>query len=493
MTKKVRALFIVIAIFSLTLGCVPFAGKAERPPAKENEFSAELEYLLNDPNLQNALVGIYIESLTNGHVKYHHNEHRLFVPASNMKLFTTAASLVNLGPHYRFRTGIYYDGQITGQTLSGDLIVKGSGDPTISGRFYQDDIYAVFRAWADSLKKHGIKRIEGDLVGDNSYFTGATMAEGWNWDDETFWYSAHTSALSFNDNCVNIRVTGGQKIGDPVQLQIEPDLPCVTIVNTARTVDDSVSTLNFRRSRGGNTILVYGNFPIHKGSTQESITVEDPAQMFLYVLKTVLNSNGVEVAGNLKVIEQRKYNYLQLHRLFEHTSPEMKDIIRVVNKRSHNFYADQLLKTLGATFNGEGSFEAGSEMVSNWLHSIGVAPNEFIMVDGSGLSRKNFVAPNATATLLRWMFRSPYYEDFFNSLSISGTDGTMEDRMKGMLAQGRVHAKTGYVKHMRSLSGYAFNKDDRPFLFVLMVNNFSVPVSYVNLLQDRICELIVRY
>ena len=491
--KRFYYLFIILIPFVFNTGCVSVKGPVKIPETTEQKRITAIDFLLNDPNIQNALVGIYVESLKDGRVLYHRNEHRLFVPASNMKLFTTAAALVNLGPDYRYQTGIYTNGNVEKGVLSGDLIVRGSGDPTISGRFYNDDKYAVFKAWADSLKQLGIKEINGNLVGDNSFFDGPTLAEGWNWDDEQYWYSAHVTALAYNDNCVDVTITPAEQPGGPVNLTVDPKLPFVTLVNQTRTVADSINTLDFTRSPGGNVITFFGDFPKQKKQDKESVALQNPSMMFLQVLKDVLAANGISVSGRLQLIEQPGFEYQKLHRLFYHFSPPLREIVRVVNKISHNFYADMLLKTLGATFKREGSFAAGAQFVREWLQSIGVSPNEFINVDGSGLSRKNFVAPNATATLLRWMYHSKYFEDYFDSLPVAGKDGSMGDRMKGTLAEGRIHAKTGYVKHMRSLSGYAIGTNNQTYLFVMMMNNYSVPVRYINLLQDRICEQIVQF
>jgi len=491
--KRVSTAIIVFVLILAFAGCSPQNLKSSADGRRSGDLQQAIDYLLADPNLQNAMLAVYIESLDNGRVLYHRNEHKLFIPASNMKLFTTAASLEKLGADFRFKTEIYTDGVLQDSVLHGNMIVRGSGDPTISGRMYDQNMFAVFQAWADSLKKKGIRRIKGDLIGDNSYFTDAPMAEGWNWDDEPFWYSARTSALSFNDNCVDVTVTAAPKSGQPVSVQIQPQISGIAVISTAKTVTDSVSTIYVDRLRAQDTIYVSGNLPVHKKQYKESITVERPAEFFMKNLRRVLEKRGLQVDGQLRIIDYpRHIDYTKRTLLFATYSVPLKDIVHVLNKISHNFYAEQLLKTLGAIYGHDGSFKTGARVVTDWLKSIGVAPEQFIMVDGSGLSRKNYVAPAATATLLRRMYGAEIFDIYFDSLPVSGADGTLKKRMKHMQAAARIHAKTGTMGHVRNLSGYAFDTGNHPYLFVLMANNYSVQTSYINVLYDRICNIIAN-
>ena len=451
----------------------------------------QIKFLLSDPSLANAHIGIYIESLKDGQIVFENNPFKLMIPASNMKLFTTSAALVNLGPQFHFYTQVFAMGAISDSALTGNLVIKGSGDPSISGRLYHGDGLFVFKSWADSLKQQGIEIIDGDLVGDNHYFKDPSLAEGWNWDDESYWYSAHTSALSFNDNCIDFTLWPAE-IGKPAQFSVFPSDDSIKIVNRSMIVDSSGdSTLTITRLNGRNIYLIQGTLPVTADTVHESITVEQPANYFLRTLYKVLIDQGIKIKGKLKVLsEHDSLNYGTAKLLFIHQSHPLADLIRVVNKVSHNFYAEQLLKTMGARFKREGSFDAGCQFVKEWLESIGVAPQYFFNVDGSGLSRKNFVAPIATATVLKTLYHHPNFKYFYNSLPIAGVDGTIKKRMKGTLAEGNVHAKTGYVQRMRALSGYVNIGKDDPMIFVMMFNNYSVPTSQVNNIQDHICELL---
>jgi D-alanyl-D-alanine carboxypeptidase/D-alanyl-D-alanine-endopeptidase (penicillin-binding protein 4) len=480
-----------LSFILLFLGC-SFSNRIKTPPSNLQKLQNEIDYLISDPNLQNAHIGIYIESLGNGKTIYRKNEHRLFVPASNMKLYTTAASLIKLKPSFQFSTLIYTDGKIVDDELSGNLIIRGKGDPTNSGRFRGGDIIAYFKDWADSLKQRGITKIEGGIIGDESYFTDNKLGKGWSWDDEPYYYSAQTGALSFNDNCVDIKVQPSITPDDSVKIFINPNTKYVKIKNMAKTVDtESPLTLDFTRNRASNVIKIFGNLPLGSQDVTESITIEDPARFFVTVFYEVLRKSGIEITETPQI--QKIENYHNLDTLFIYKSPDMAKIIKEVNKRSNNFYAEQMLKTLGSEFLKNGSAESGVKVVDEWLSSIGISPNEFIMVDGSGLSRMNLIAPYATADLLRYMYNHPNFKYYYDSLPIGGIDGTLKERMRGSRAKGNVHAKTGFVEHVRNLSGYLYDFDGKPYLFVIMVNNYSVPVSYINSFQDRICILLSNY
>jgi len=490
---KTKLLFLSL-IFSLFAACAPKPFVHSRKSALA-QLRSKISYLIKDPNLGNAYLGIYIAAIDQSEVVFRLNEHKLLIPASNMKLYTTAVSLQKLGPNFRFKTRIFAEGMVQDSVLKGDLIIKGSGDPTISGRAHNGDILFDFRSWADSLHAKGINKIDGRLVGDNSFFANDRLASGWEWDDEPYWYAAQTSALAFNDNCVDLIVKPNSLPGQPVLISQNPVTSYVQILNQAVTSEgDSLNTLDFGRERARNVILITGLLPMGANVQRESITVEKPADYFITVLAQVLKDNGIRISGNTLVIRKKnKSLYKGSRLLFTHLSPKLSAIVRVVNKLSHNFYAEQLLKNLGGLYNGEGSFKSGTRVVTTYLNSIGIPDREFIMQDGSGLSRKNFISPLATATLLRKMALSSNFIYYFNSLPIAGVDGTLEKRMLGMRAAGNVHAKTGYVGNVRNLSGYIHDRKNRRYVFSILVNNYSVTTSYINDLQDKICNLISEY
>jgi len=485
--------FIIVNLFSCTREVIVV--KAQEKQGLE-KLHAEIDYYANDPNLKNAFLGIYIASLENPKVIYKLNEHRIFVPASNQKLYTTAAALHKLGPDFRYQTKFFAKGTLSKGILQGDLIIKGAGDPTLSGRFHESkDILAEIKAWADSLKEKGITKIEGGLIGDNSFFADDILGTGWSWDNESYYYAAQTSALSFNDNCIDFTAEAGSSAGSPADISMNPEIEYAEIINNSRTTaNDSIYTLAFWRERAKNIIHLDGEIPLKAKPEKESITVEKPAEYLLAVFRSVLKEKGIETAGKNIVISRKDTAlYQDADSLYTYYSVPLSDIVNVINKRSHNLYAEQLMKTLGGLYKGKGSFRNGASVMKNFLTSSGVSDDEIIIVDGSGLSRRNFISPYSMAVLLRKMAHSSNFDTFYDSLPIAGVDGTLKRRMKGMRAEGNVRAKTGYVSNVRNLSGYVKDKKDRQYIFSILVNNYTVPTSYVNDLQDNICNLIAEF
>lgn len=461
-----------------------------------NRLKNELDEIFSDPSFSNAYWGVVIQSLETGEYLYRLNEHKNFIPASNMKLFTTAVALIKLGPDFRYKTNLYTDGEIKDGVLYGNLFVRGTGDPTISGRFTNGDVTKTFKDWADSLLKMGIKEVNGDIIGDDNYFDDQYMGTGWAWDDETYWYSAHISALSFNDNCVDLEILPGKKIGDTAIINITPNTNYVKIKNTVITVHpDSATQIDFFRAPGTNTINVFGKISLKSKPYKESISVHNPTLYTVTVLKEVFESKGIKVDGNALDIDDTNLNpnYETMKILASYESPPLSEIIKVINKRSQNFYAEQVFRTLGKIFGGEGSTQKSVEVVKNTLAQIGIPPEEISIYDGSGLSRLDLVTPFQILTLLNYMFRHEYFPYFYESLPIAGVDGTLETRMRKTKAQGNVRAKTGYVQYVRSLSGYVKTKDGEMLAFVLMTNNYLVPTSVANSIQDIVCQRLANF
>ena len=485
--------FVLSLFLFLNIQCAFFVKEKVSLDPKE-KLIAEINALVEDPVLDNAYIGIYIESLTDSSVLYDLNKYDLFIPASNEKLYTSAVALEKLTPDFRYTTDFFVTGDVSDSVLSGNLVIRGSGDPSISGRFYDDDVLKLFNDWADSLTKKGITKINGNLIGDESYFSDYKLGEGWNWDDEPFYYSAQISALSFNENVVDLDVWAADSIGDSVAVKMIPPTDYISLTNNAKVIHpDSSSDIDVWRLRGQNVAELNGGLKKDSRDTI-SVTVEDPANWFINVFAEVLKSKGIELDGELKTaVKYDSLVYQQSKLLFRHHSPPLRDIIAVVNKKSNNFYAEQVFKTIGAEIKGDGSAEAGSDVIKEWLEEIGITGKYAYPVDGSGLSRMNLVSPLATAAVLRKMYFSKFYNDFYQSLPIAGVDGTLKRRMKDSPAVGIVRAKTGFVRHARNLSGYTTDRDGNVYLFVILVNNYRVKTSYINNFQDKIAILLTSF
>jgi D-alanyl-D-alanine carboxypeptidase/D-alanyl-D-alanine-endopeptidase (penicillin-binding protein 4) len=453
-----------------------------------------MEDIFNDVNFSNAFWGVVIQSLETGEYFYKRNEDRLFMPASNLKLFTSAAGLLLLGSDYKFSTDIYRNGEIDGSILIGDLIIQGRGDPTFSGRFYNNNMLKVFEMWADSLLAAGIDEIRGNIIGDDNEFDDLGLGNGWSWDYESYWFAAQTSAVSFNDNCVDVVITMKENEYLP-EIKIYPDTKYIVTINKVMPVSkDSITSIDIYRERGTNVVTIFGT--IKQGdSVKTYVTVNNPTQYAMVVFKEVLESKGIEVKGYPMDIDDMPLavNYSSFNKIFTFYSPELNEIIKVINKNSQNFFAEQLLKTIGLEIIGYGTTENGIEAINEILPDLGIYPENIVIVDGSGLSRLNLVTPRQVVQLLTHMYKSNLFIPFYNSLPIAGVDGTIGSRMKNGKAENNVRAKTGFLGAVRSLSGYVYTSDGEPVAFSMITNNFKVPTKLADNIQDLICLRLANF
>lgn len=457
------------------------------------EFWKDMDDLFNDPAFSNSEWGVVIQSLETGEYFYKRNENKLFVPASDSKLFTTAAGLYLLGPEYRFSTNVYMTGYIDGSILEGDLVIEGRGDPTISGRFYNNKMFKVYEDWADSLTALGIDEISGNIIGYDDDFDDIAWGKGWRWDLESYWYEAPSGAISFNDNVVNLTIKTDNK-NQPI-ISIMPDVNYIVVNNDVQVVDsDSLSNIDVYREQGTNLVNVFGT--IHIGdSVQTYVTINNPTQYAMVVLKKVLMDKGIQVKGYPVDIDAAvaPVSLNQIRKLFTYYSQPLKEIIKVINKNSENFFAEQLLKTIGLEEKNFGSIEDGVDAMQLVLQEMGINPDDLLIVDGSGLSRLNLATPKQLVTVLNYMYKSQYFIPFFNSLPIAGVDGTLGTRMKNTKAENKVRAKSGFLDAARSLSGYAYTGDNELVAFSIIANNFLVPYKLVDNLQDLVCIRLANF
>ena len=458
------------------------------------EFRNQLDDIFNDPNFSNAQWGVMIQSLQTGEYFYKRNADKLLMPASDLKLFTTAAGLILLGSDYRFSTNLFLRGSLDGSIWRGDLVVQGRGDPTISGRFYNDDMYKVFNNWADSLSAYGIDEITGNLTGDDNAFDDIGLGAGWAWDYESEWFEAPSSALSFNDNCVNITVIYNKRTNLPV-VSIQPNTKYIVIVNNVLPVSkDSTTVINVHRESGTNVVTVYGTIR-EDDSVKTFATVNNPTQYTMVILKDVLQKKGIKVRGFPMDVDDitTVLNYKSMKKLCTTYSPPLKEIIKVINKNSQNFFAEQLLKTIGLEKTGYGTVANGVKAENKVFSEMGINPESMILADGSGLSRLDHVTPKQFVALLSFMYKNDYFIPFYNSLSIAGVDGSLGNRLQNTNAKDKIRGKAGYLEGVRSLSGYAFTADNEPVAFSIIVNNFNVPVKLAENIQDLVCLCLANF
>ena len=462
-----------------------------------------IDRILDADQTANAWWGVQVIDLETGSVLHQRNAERSFVPASVTKLFTTAAALERLGPSYTYRTELYIDGTVVDGRLEGDLIVRGSGDPTIGGEFSANDRTALFRAWADSLRAAGVSEVQGDIIGDDDIFDDTALGENWSWDDEPYAYAAAVSGLSFHDNVVDVTIAS-RAVGRPGRVSWRPHgTDYVDIVNRTVTVARrSALREGYHRDPGTNHIELFSRVPAGSADL-ESLSVHNPTGYFAHVLREILVTEGLVIAGAPVDVDDLviKPDYSRARRVAHHISAPLSEISAIINKESQNLYAEQVLRTLGveAPQDAPADIEPGSARMGilaamPTFAAAGVDTSRLQIVDGSGLSRKNLVTPRMTAALLEYMARhedAEVRDAFLASLPVGGRDGTLETRFpRGSAAHGRVRAKTGTLGNVSSLAGYAASADGAPLAFVLFCNHYTVESRVVSQAQDRVVMLL---
>jgi D-alanyl-D-alanine carboxypeptidase/D-alanyl-D-alanine-endopeptidase (penicillin-binding protein 4) len=466
----------------------------------EADLTVTLDSLLADATLDNALFGIAIYDITADSMLYGHDPDKLFSPASNMKLFTSAAALELLGPDYRFETSFLTNGKLDSKgRLKGDLVMVGGGDPLISGRF-RDSVTEILELWADSLISLGVKEIKGDIVIDNSFFSGPVFGAGWSWDDMTYWYACPISALSFNDNCVDLKFLPGEKAGDPAIIEIDPLTDYMSISNNAVTLpSDSEFTLDYYRIPYTNNVTFFGGISVSDSSGEiDYVSVHRPEIYTAYILTDILYEREIKFDGEILSLDdmedERQGDYADenFESLFNWQSDSLGVVISVINKNSQNFFAEQTLKTIGRELGGEGSFARGIDLCEAFFDSIGISLKDIQMYDGSGLSYINLVKPLAVIELLKAMRNSRSFKTYYESLAIPGQDRSVRTRLEGVENRGRVRSKTGHIANTSTFSGYIDGPHSGHLIaFSLMVNNYSCDTDYVISWHDSVVSFLL--
>ena len=456
-----------------------------------------------------ALWGIEVTNLRTGERLFRHNPEHLFTPASNAKLLTTVAALRRLGPSHRYDTGLYVDGPVRNGVLRGNLIVRGSGDPTLGGYHQRTDPTVVFRRWADSLKAAGISRVEGDILGDDDPFSDVPLGEGWSWNDVPYAYAAEINGLVFNANAIDMQVRGEGQPGAPGRITWTPfETDFVRVQNQSRTVPrDSSSDEEYDRPFSENTFTVQSR--LHPGEVQEeTLTVTDPTRYFTHVLRTVLLREGISVGGQGVDVDvapiKPSYRADSVRRVATYRSPPLREIVRTMNHESQNLYAEQLLRTMAVVEPPDttsddlttGSADLGALAVRTELAGMGVDTSQVRLVDGSGLSRKNHVRPRALTRVLTHIWDDAPTDRrtaFYNSLPVGGREGTLAYRFRrGAPGQGNVRAKTGTLTGASALSGYVETTRGTPLAFVIFCNHHLAEADDVRAAQDAIVNTLVE-
>lgn len=493
-----------VCAITLALACHPSAPVNVRPSPimTRGVFRSAIDSLIADQMFRNSNWGILVVEPASGDTLYSHNAGKLFMPASNEKLLIGSTAFAQLGTDYRFTTSFVSSAQIAGGVLGGDLVVVGRGDPSMSDAMMGDAMKPL-RAAADSLYALGIREIAGSLVKGGNAFPDTTIGP-WDWSSE----GSAVDELFFNQGSARVTVYGGDRVGDPVRVRSAPARTMPTIVADIVTSDPPAAVANGRGGNGGRgggggrgngrsgavraTFDMRGPLPVvhlagwvaPHDSVMTSVALRDPASAWLQAFAEALADRGIVLHGGIVRTPDAVITDQRL--LFSLKSPTLGEIFPPFFKPSQNQIGEILLRTLGMERAGVGSADSGLKVVERQMVDWGIDTAAVVVRDGSGLSRHDYVTPEAIVKILDTMRKRPDFKIFYDALPIGGVDGTIANRMKGTPAQGNVHAKTGTVDRSHALSGYVTTADGKILLFSFQANNYTVPNTQVERVQDWI-------
>lgn len=459
--------------------------------SSNQQRDTNIQNILNKPELEGAIVGLSLRDAETGSLLYEHLGETHMRPASNLKLLTAAAAFDVLGPDYEFTTSVLTDGDIKKDTLKGNLYIKGQGDPTL--------LKADLDRFASDLKEKGITKVTGDLIADDTWYDDVRYSQDLNWTDEFFYTGAQVSALTispnddYNTGTIIVRVYPGDHIGDEPEVVIEPETDYVHITNNAQTDKyESENDITVEREHGTNELIVSGSIP--KGSVTEVWrSVWEPSKYVLDIFQTSLAEQNIQLSKDSRMRTQKTPKGAEL--LLTKQSMPLKDIMVPFMKLSNNGHGEMLVKEMGQVVNGEGSWDEGLQVMETSLEKQGMNTDNVLLRDGSGMSHKNLVSPNALTNLLFQVQNEDWFGYFKDAQPIAGeTDpmvgGTLSYRMMDEPLKGNVKAKTGTLNGISTLSGYLVNEDGEERIFSIMINNYID--GYMPSIEDEIVERLME-
>ncbi|MGH9675388.1 MAG: D-alanyl-D-alanine carboxypeptidase/D-alanyl-D-alanine endopeptidase, partial [Bryobacteraceae bacterium] len=458
------------------------------------------------PAVMRGFWGARVIRLDTGDVLIRENARRNFVPASNVKLFSTALALDRLGPDHRFITTVVAEVPVLSDgVVRGDLRLIGGGDPTMSAREtpYRKgpaagDPMAGMEALVDQIVTRGVRRVEGNVIGDDTAYLWQPHAGGWAQDDVVFDYGAAVSALVFNDNVLTLLLRPAENPGEPATIRLVPPLAYFAIDNRVTTVASGAPRVKFDRLPGTRQLILWGALREGSAGTAIIAAVEDPARLAAFALRDALVRRGVTVTGEAFARHRRPWDPVEERPGFElarRTSPPLIEVLKITNKASQNLYAEIARREVARVRRNDGSLEGGLAEMREFLSEIGLSEGLYRLEDGSGLSRLNLVTPSVVVRLLEFM-AARHGDPWIDTLPVGGEDGTLSTRFRDMPRASFVQAKTGSLSGVNTLSGYATTSRGERLAFSLMVNNTitenSRAPAEVRLFLDRAAAILAE-
>lgn len=475
-----RAAITLIAVLTLsacgsakTVAVAPAAPASTISPAER--LQADLSAIFQTPPFERSFWSVLVRPAGSRDDLYSLNSGKLMMPGSAMKIVTLAAAAELLGWDHQFETKVVAVAPTDEGTLRGDLVVIGGGDPSISER---GDPPGTLKAIARQLRDAGVMRIEGGIIGHDDLFDDNGFGDGWTLDNLPYGYSAAVSALEYNEGSVDLIIRAGAVAGDPVAIQVRPDGSGLQIDNRLVTVAESgTGRLTLHRLPGSSRVIVQGQIPAKAPPFARTASVDNPTRFFASAFRAALIAEGVQVNGDAIDIDDflAKPDFTAARTLVSHKSPPLRQIAASMMKVSQNQYAEMLLKAIG-----------GRDKAQNVLTSWDVATDSYLIADGSGLSRYNYVTSDALVRILGRLRADPRHASAFTeTLPVAGREGTLSKRLAGTPAEGKVRAKTGTVDNVRAIAGYVETTDGETLVFSIIANNFTVPNSVIDAAADK--------
>ncbi|PLT35079.1 D-alanyl-D-alanine carboxypeptidase/D-alanyl-D-alanine-endopeptidase [Bacillus sp. V5-8f] len=489
MTIYINTLGIVFVSIGITLALFSEGYHAQAVVSKRQNTFDQISNILDHPLLDGSVTGISVRSAESGEILYEHNGNTRLRPASNMKLLTAAAALDQLGENYTFKTELMTDGCIRARILTGNLYLKGYGDPTL--------VEKDFNEMADALKDKGVKLIIGNIIADDSWYDKERYSKDLPWTDEMQYYGAQISAITaapdddYDSGTIVVKVRPGKKVNSPAVVSIFPRTKYVKVINSVKTVGQGRKrTLKIRREHGTNTITAEGTIPVGEKAAKSRVAIWEPTGYALELFTNALQKQGVKVLKRVKHgITPKNATVLVSHR-----SMPLSQLLVPFMKLSNNTHAETLVKEIGRTAKGEGNWENGLEVMERNLQTLGVDTGNMVIRDGSGVSHVSLLKANDITKLLFLCQTKTWFQTYLNSLPVAGASnrmvgGTLQKRMRNTSAAGNVKAKTGTISTVSSLSGYVSGKSGKKYIFSVLLNNVADEAA-VKKVEDQIAILL---
>jgi serine-type D-Ala-D-Ala carboxypeptidase/endopeptidase (penicillin-binding protein 4) len=455
-----------------------------------------VQLFLSDSSMIHASVSISIKDADNRETVKDYNSGKSLIPASVIKLITSGVALEMLGPQYHFRTIIGYTGSLNKRTgrLSGDVIIKGGGDPALGSKYFEDHYQDFLSRWVSEIKMTGIKRVDGKVITDDSYYDFLPVPSGWQWEDIGNYYGAGVYGLSVFDNSFQIQLQTSSENSPAIVSGINPKEYCFDFKNrlvASGTHDQGIIFAAPYSNYGWLT----GTIPVNQKDFIIEGSNADPPLFFAGLLNEKLKASGIKIRDKPSTIRLEGKNLNEeVKEISGISSPPLSEIIKVLNHESVNLFAETLLKELGKKFRADGSTASGVEVVKEFLMNAGITADGMYQEDGSGLSPRNSITAEELTNFLIYMKnKGKYFTEYLESLPEAGKDGTLKSYFTDPVFEGRMNAKSGSMKRVRCYAGYFTTNSNRNMVFSILVNNFTGSSQKIISGIEEIIKEIILY